>query len=268
MALTVEGRELTEAHRKAQIAIAARAAAASRILWDRLRVSDLDGSTPAWMSAQLAVVSRSYAQSESLASTYISEYRDAESASNAPIVGVPYASNAMAESMLLAGPSRVKLLIGKGESADGAHTKAFPKFAGIVRRQVMSGGRMMIDETTRRDQSAVGWRRVTDGNPCTFCAMLASRGPVYVSKDNTDGTVMRNARGGGMKLLYHGHCGCTGEIVYGDWIPNDAERLYQEEYEKAAKQADRAGEPRTQDSVLHRMRENGIFRDSPLSRNK
>lgn len=261
MALTVEGRELTEAHRKAQIAIAARAAAASKILWDRLRVSDLDGSTPAWMSAQLAVVSQSYAQSESLASTYISEYRDAESASNAPIVGVPYASNAMAESMLLAGPSRVKLLIGQGESADGAHAKAFTKFSGIVRRQVMSGGRMMINETTRRDQSAIGWRRVTDGNPCTFCALLAGRGPVYASKERAD-------RVGGSGLRYHGHCGCTAEIIYGEWQPSEREQLYIDEYEKAAKQANAAGEARTQDTVLHRMRENGIFRDSPLSRNK
>lgn len=261
MALTVEGRELTEAHRKAQIAIAARAAAASKILWDRLRVSDLDGSAPAWMSAQLAVVSRSYAQSESLAESYISEYRNAENATDAPIVGSPYARGPMAESMLLAGPSRVKLLIGKGESADGAHAKAFKKFSGIVRRQVMSGGRMMIDETTRRDKNAVGWRRVTDGNPCTFCAMLASRGPVYASKERANSIA-------GSGLQYHGHCGCAAEIIYGEWQPSEREQLYIDEYEKAAKQANAAGEARTQHTVLHRMRENGIFRDSPLSRNK
>lgn len=261
MALTVEGRALTEAHRKAQLAIAAHAAATSQILWKRLRVSDLDGSAPAWMAAQLALMSRSYAQSESLAESYISEYRDAENAVDAPIVGVPYASGVMAQSMLLAGPSRVKLLIGRGESADGAHAKAFTKFSGIVRRQVMSGGRMMINETTRRDQSAIGWRRVTDGNPCTFCAMLAARGPVYASKERAD-TV------GGSGLRYHGHCGCTAEIIYGDWQPSEREQLYIDEYEKAAKQANAAGESRTQDTVLWRMRENGIFRDSPLSRNK
>ena len=268
MALTVEGRALTEAHRKGQLAIAARAAATSKILWRRLRVSDLDGSTPAWMAAQLGLMSRSYAQSESLAASYISEYRDAENAADAPIVGSPYISGAMAQSMLLAGPSRVKLLIGKGESADGAHAKAFTKFSGIVRRQVMSGGRMMINETASQDGQAIGWRRVTDGDPCTFCAMLASRGPVYVSKDSTDGSVMRMSRSGDMKLLYHGHCGCTGEIIYGDWQPSEREQLYIDEYEKAAKQADKAGESRTQDTVLWRMRENGIFRDSPLSRNK
>lgn len=261
MALTVEGRALTEAHRLGQLAIAARAAATSQILWKRLRVSDLDGSAPAWMAAQLALMSRGYAQSESLTEAYISEYRDAENAADAPIAGVPYASGSMAQSMLLAGPSRVKLLIGKGESADGAHAKAFTKFSGIVRRQVMSGGRMMIDATTRRDQSAVGWRRVTDGNPCTFCAMLASRGPVYASSE-------RASTVAGSGLRYHGHCGCTAEIIYGDWQPSEREQLYIDEYEKAAKQANAAGESRTQNTVLWRMRENGIFRDSPLSRNK
>lgn len=261
MALTVEGRALTEAHRKAQLAIAARAAATSQILWKRLRVSDLDGSTPTWMSAQLALMARGYSQSEALAEAYISEYRDAENAAAAPIAGVPYARGAMTESMLLSGPARVKLLIGKGDSPDGAHAAAFVKFSGIVRRQVLSGGRMLIDETTRRDQNAVGWRRVTDGNPCTFCAMLATRGPVYASKERADSVA-------GSGLRYHGHCGCTAEIIYGKWQPSEREQLYIDEYEKAAKQANAAGENRTQGTVLWRMRENGIFRDSPLARNK
>ena len=52
------------------------------------------------------------------------------------------------------------------------------------------------------------------------------------------------------------------------WKPSDAERLYQEEYEKAALQAEYDGQRRTEKTVLWRMRENGIFRDSPLTRNK
>ncbi|KAB5606685.1 hypothetical protein EHS19_06735 [Bifidobacterium jacchi] len=30
---------------------------------------------------------------------------------------------------------------------------------------------------------ADGWRRVSDGDPCAFCAMLVTRGPVYTSRD-------------------------------------------------------------------------------------
>jgi hypothetical protein len=56
--------------------------------------------------------------------------------------------------------------------------------------------------------------------------------------------------------------------MYGEWVPNEAERGYIEDYEKAAKQAEADGQPRTQDTVLWRMRQNSVYRDSPLSRNK
>lgn len=268
MALTDEGRALTEAHRRQQLAVAARSARVSRSLWSRLRVSNLNASQGAWVAAQVAALEVGFAESQALAAEYVAQYRVAEGVVAAGAFVAPKFPKAeMSQAMLVAGPIRVKNLIGKGASADGAHTQAFNKFSGIVRRQVLSGGRMAIDATTDADQRAIGWRRVTDGNPCTFCAMLASRGPVYQSK-TAQGDTLRPARGGGEKLLYHGHCGCTAEIVYGEWIPNERERLYIDEYEKAAKQAEADGETRTQDAVLWRMRENGIFRDSPLSRNK
>lgn len=251
-----------------QIAVAARAARASQSLWGRLDVSDIDRSQAAWLAAQVALLRGHYSQSQELAEQYVADYREAEAdGRTGPFVAPAFPAAVMTHTMLVHGPMKVKNLVGKGASGSDAHAKAFNKFSGMVRRQVLMGGRMAIDATTASDSSSVGWRRVTDGNPCTFCAMLASRGPVYQAK-TAEGDVQRPARGGGEKLLYHGHCGCTAEIVYGKWEPSDAERLYIEGYEKAAKQADAAGEQRTQETVLWRMRENGIFRDSPLSRKK
>lgn len=262
MALTAEGRALTQAHASQQLAIAARAEQSSRVLWRRLDVSDLDRSALVWLPAQVELLRRSFIESESLAGQYVTQYRGVEAdGPTGPIVSPIFPAAAMTSTMLIHGPRRVKAYIGKGASPSGAHSAALNKFTGMVRRQTLMGGRMAIDSTSGADQSAIGWRRVTGANPCTFCAMVASRGPVYSSED----TATLRA---GTKLQYHGHCKCTAEIVYGKWIPNDAEQLYIEEYEKAAKQADAAGESRTQDTVLWRMRENGIFRDSPLSRNK
>lgn len=261
MALTAEGRELTEAHRLLQLGIAARAAGVSKSLWRRLRVSDLDGSMASWMPAQLSAWKLFYEQSQDAAGEYITAYQAAEIGATSKIVQSAFNVPEMRNAALLAGPVRVKMLIKKGATADEAHSKAFTKFSGIARRQVMSGGRLAVAKTGGADQRAVGWRRVTDGNPCTFCAMLAGRGPIYSSKQRADSI-------GGTGLEYHGHCGCTAEIVYGEWKPNDAEQLYMAEYEKAAKQAEDEDGRRTQDTVLWRMRENGIFRDSPLSRNK
>lgn len=54
------------------------------------------------------------------------------------------------------------------------------------------------------------WRRVADANPCAWCAMLVTRGPVY-----SRGTVVSTGAG----RRYHKCCGCTCEEFRGD--PND-----------------------------------------------
>ena len=261
MALTAEGAALTEAHRLGQLAVAAKAAAAATNMWDELEASRLDATSPLWLARSLRVVQRFNAQSASLAQRYVPMYRDAELGSSAGRVVAPeFELGETSDALLVAGPVRVKLLTRGGMTGDAAHASALTKFTGIVRRQVLSGGRMLIYATTKSDSRAIGWRRKTDGNPCAFCAMLASRGPVYGSRERAEQI-------GGTGLHFHGHCGCTAEIIYGEWKPSDAEQRYIEEYDKAARLADAAGEPRTQQTVLYRMRNNGVFRDSPLSRN-
>lgn len=259
MALTAEGKQLTEAHRVGQIALAAEADAALRLLWPVLDPADLDRSEPSWMGASLAVMRPQFEQSAAMASAYTVAYREAEGVPAGPLVRPKWNARLMSENLHLAGPVRVKLLVGTGMTGAAAATAAVSKFAGIGRRGVMSGGRMMIHETSRRDTNVRGWRRVTDGNPCAFCAMLASRGPVY-GKDTAIST--------GEGLRYHGHCGCAAELVYGEWEPSDMEQFYIDEYQRAAKEADALGLPRTSKNVLPRLRQNGTFRDSPLSRNK
>jgi hypothetical protein len=276
MALTDDGKRLTESHRLAQLALANRAEAVGRALWPLLKVADLDASTPQWVAANVESARRFQAESTALAAAYVSEYRVAEGATRfAPVVSAPFDARVEAATLVLAGPVRVKTLIGSGTRSMDAPAMALTKFSGIVRREALQGGRKLVDLTTSRDPVAIGWRRVTDGNPCTFCAMLATRGPVYGSTNTTQGSVLRPARGGGEGLLYHGHCGCTSEIVYGEWIPTEREQEYIDNYEAAAKEATRVDGRRvaptptsSADTILYRMRENGIFRDSPLTRNK
>jgi hypothetical protein len=151
----------------------------------------------------------------------------------------------------IAGPVRVKLLIASGMPRQEAYDRAFVKFDGIVRRQTLMGGRTTIARTAGRDRRAIGWRRVTDGNPCAFCAMLASRGPAYRS----------DASAGG--LQYHGHCGCTAEVMYSAWEPTSAEEEYVAAYQRAQGNLTESGAPRTAKNILSEMRREGSFRDSP-----
>ena len=259
MALTANGKDLTEAHRRAQLAVSARAEMEARALWGMLDPARLDKSEPAWLSANLLAMRPYWEDSQRLAATYIQEYRAAEGVAPSVVVRPDWDQRYMAENLHMAGPVRVKLLTQGGMSAEAAALAAVTKFSGITKRSTLSGGRLLLHETTMRDPSAIGWRRVTDGDPCTFCAMLATRGPVY-GKD----TVLLNGEG----LEYHGACGCTAEIVYGRWEPSPVEQLHIEEYRRAAEECDELGLPRTKENVLPRMRANGVFSDSPLVRNK
>lgn len=267
MASTADGRALTDAHRRGQIAIGAQADIELRLLWPMLDARRLDRSEAKWLAASLLAVRPHHEESARLAAAYLAEYRKAEGAAAAPIVRSAWDRQMVAEDLHLAGPVRVKLLTKAGMAPEAAAAAAVTKLAGIGSRAVLMGGRKTIHETAQRDTRATGWRRVTDGDPCTFCAMLASRGPIYASRDTLHGSVKRVSRGGGEGLHYHGHCGCTGELVYGEWEPTDIEQVYVEEYAKAAQEATDLGLPRTQENVLHRMRGNGMFKDSPSRRN-
>lgn len=90
--------------------------------------------------------------------------------------------------------------------------------AGAADREALRGGRDLINETAKKDKVAVGWARVTDGDPCPFCAMLASRGAIYRSaasagiKGLDDGELPPVHRDDLEK--YHNNCHCQTVPVF------------------------------------------------------
>jgi hypothetical protein len=112
-------------------------------------------------------------------------------------------------------------------AADRAKAATVGEMASRAQYEVMQAGREVVQRTATR------WRRVTDGSPCGFCAMLASRGPVYRSQESAEG--------------YHAHCGCTAEPFDGDpaeWEPTPDEQrfidAYRESYRTGIKSKDLA----------------------------
>lgn len=240
MANSVDGQQLTEAHQRAQQRLATESIAEARFIWGRLDAEDLGGSEAAWLAVMLLLAAGQVSRSQRLAGAYFEQYSLAETgrAGDVSFAG----PTGLALSLKLAGPARVKALIRGGMSPVGALEAARTKFEGIVSRQILMGGRLTIAASTGADRRARGWRRVTDGDPCAFCALMASRGPAYRSMSSA-GT------------QYHGHCGCTAEPVYGDWVPNEAEQGFIDAY--------RGSSGKTLRSVTQSMRANGGFRDSP-----
>lgn len=76
--------------------------------------------------------------------------------------------------------------------------------AGKADEYVMRAGRAVLDHAAGQDRRVLKFARGTSATPCHFCAMLASRGFVYVSRQ----TATNAAAGSGGIRSYHPNCHC------------------------------------------------------------
>lgn len=302
MALTPEGRRLTEEHRRAQQQVRDDFLAEFIVLWALLDSARLDETGPSWVRAVMNLIRLYRDQSARLSTAYYWAFREAE----LPAIGVepstppdiPRAElvedepddeessprperrrrgarleiprrpssleipeprrsrvrfdldedslrgdrrrgrvifevpeinweredRAAEISLNVLGPIGQKEKTKRGQRLEEARDNSFVQSSGAASRSVFTGGRRSLMRLAEDDMQFVGYIRVTDGNPCAFCAMLASRGPVYPSKGAAGmrsneslgehrKRVRRMFEGAGA-FKVHDHCACTIEPVY------------------------------------------------------
>jgi hypothetical protein len=220
MATTVTGAELTEQHRLAQLALRSAFMRELVRLWPLINLDRLDETAAEWISFVADLILTYRTQSVDKALSYYDEFRRAET-------GQPLANRgnyrslaepepaAIRTSLLVTGPIGVKSRLRKGVNPTVAKAKALVDVSGAASRHVLAGGRQLIVEAAHADDLALKYARVTDGDPCAWCAMLASRGPVYATERTAVRTTSRSKkRGPGRE--YHDHCGCTVEPGFFD----------------------------------------------------
>lgn len=81
----------------------------------------------------------------------------------------------------------------------GEREQSASRLAEVVQLETARPYRDTILTNRRRDPSAVGWRRITNGG-CKLCRMLADRGAIY--SDET------------ARFAAHGNCKCTAQPVF------------------------------------------------------
>ncbi len=205
MARTATGRALTELHRRQQLALRADVLRQVLRLWPTWNLHEPD-TYVALQDALVAITQVSAERSATLAAAYYRLFRLAEQPVLARDIalGVMLASAPSVEQIKKAidatAKSGVYNAFKAGKSYEEALANGLVRVSGSVGRLAMEGGRSTIEQTVMRDKLALGYARVTGGRPCAFCAMLASRGPVY-KEDTVD-------------FQAHDHCSCTSEPVY------------------------------------------------------
>lgn len=165
------------------------------ILWNLVQGSLI--SEDEWVALSRELLAGRYAVSATLARAYYRSFRITEQVSGVfvqtPVVGFNSTRTVSGLRNALLYASRLADL---GYSPAEAAGKAGLRMARWVEQESQAGGRDQIIGSSREDPQAVGWYRISDGDPCAFCALMVSRGVVYRSE--------RSA-------LFRSHpsCGCT-----------------------------------------------------------
>lgn len=173
-------------------------------LRDLLNPQRVDASWPALRAVLEPVVQQARAESAALAAeTYMEARREAGvlDAGFVPDPAPVLDLSRLRSSLDVSGPVSFKKAIAAGKTEAQAVDVAAVRLAGSGSYLAQEGGRKVMETTIARDERATGWSRVTDDDPCAWCAMLASRGPVYKTA-RTAG----DPRAGGQR--YHDLCAC------------------------------------------------------------
>lgn len=222
MARTREGSRLTIEQRAEQLAVRARTLQGLLRLWPAVDPRNLSETIDVFTEAAVILAMRGHDESASVAARYLQLFRTAEDVpGTAPGVTVAALPRSGAEASLR-GAALKGILDARraGMTITQSKDTGLLKVAGTLAKIVLTGGWMTITGTVKRDRQALGWQRVGSDDPCAFCRLLISRGPVY--KTEKDAT-----------FVPHENCACIAEPFYRGDSPRDQSREYADEYDQA-----------------------------------
>jgi hypothetical protein len=193
------------------------------------------GSTvPAWLRAADAAIAQHADMAGSLAADYFETEREIADVPGSFRPEVPDVPETKVETSLrwatkdLWTPEREHPAPIEQRLAD-AETKVI----GAAQKAVADVARDTVHQAVAKDKRAIGWARVTDADPCYFCALMAIRGAVYKTRASAGRRANRNFEGEGL-YKFHDHCSCTVTPVWEGqlWVPpqhvQDWEQLYEQ----------------------------------------
>lgn len=203
MATTPEAARLTETHRIAQARIGTQTVQQMLAAWGILDPTDVDGSVDRWLAVVLPVIRSNRTQSAQLAAAYTTAFRSLEvgQPGRPPDLAADFELDAVVTSLIVTGPAALKAATARGLGLRTAAQLGASRSAAAAMRHALNGGRDTVMRSIRSDSSAVGYYRVTSGNTCAFCAMVASQGVIYKDQDRAG-------------FQPHDRCACGPEPVY------------------------------------------------------
>ncbi|WP_074292816.1 VG15 protein [Mycobacteroides abscessus] len=247
-------------HIQDQQNVAAATATGLALLWPILSYGNLSQTTPVWVHATTLEIEKQFRFSEDLAFEYVQAARWSVKPDAPALAKIPTAfpTEDVQLAMQVTGPYAIKAKVGdappEGVVVDDVMSQARTNTTGVGVKHAMNGGRgevqqqiraefeqAVVAENTakkagasvtdlsarRADRKAIGYARMTDDDPCYFCAILASQGATYLNEHSFDlsNSKVRDIKRNGQIVAHrpfvgdgpvkvHDHCRCQLRPVY------------------------------------------------------
>lgn len=170
--------QLTRQHRSEATAVASEVSRRVQQIALRADVGDVDGWFGRVLADLLTLVTGGFAVNRTLAARYLTEHARIEGRAVVPVRASANVERVMT-ALRVTGPVEFKRHMSLTGDAGRARVTMAKTLNASTSRLVLAGERDTVLGTVRASQVIVGWRRVTDADPCAFCALLASRGAMY-----------------------------------------------------------------------------------------
>lgn len=200
-------RKLTVEHRRQLALVGDVAVGQITRLARRADPVDIDAWWETQEAAAARIVTTGFRSSAELGARYMVDHARADGVSVTVARGVRPNREEIATSLRVTGPVAFKQQMHISGSEQAALRTMVQRLGGAVNRLTLGGERTMVMRTFSQNRQIAGWQRITSGDPCAFCAMLASRGAVY----RRGGGV---ARASDITFAAHDSCRCTAEPLY------------------------------------------------------
>lgn len=206
---------LAEAARRQQLALRGQVVADTFRTWQLLDFANLSTTWPVWLRAMTAYLTHAHGTAADQGALFYRALRQHETGDpGSAAVADPPSEQWIARALGYSAAGVYQQRTQAGDSPEQATRSALAKTAGTSARIALDGNRTTVRDSVHADAKATGYYRLTDPDPCAFCALVAARGVVYKS----EGTAGRNANerftGDGL-FKFHDLCGCVALPAFG-----------------------------------------------------
>lgn len=196
-----QARTLTDAHRKAQLALRSQTMRDVLKVWPAFDVNRIRATWGPLEEALLLLVAHRAQTAGGLATSYYQRLRRASGIATPTALKVATVDvDKVVAGLRIVGPINAAKQLSLGRQAEDVMRATLVNVSGETTRHVQNVGRQTVTESVKADRQAIGYQRVIGGEGCDFCQALASEGTIYKS-DSIDFAAHRN-------------CGCYPEPAF------------------------------------------------------